>query len=115
MMSLSFPSFLLLIIGIASTAEAFAPQRCDTHPFVSHSKVTPCFLLPCQAADLEACAYDLMKEALEEKAKVSDDEGALNSSISVDISRKLAMDSKHVGPVSWAKRKLWPFNTERLP
>jgi hypothetical protein len=115
MKSFPFPSFVLLIFCIASTAEAFAPQRCDVQPFVSQRKMTSCFLRPCQAADLEACAHDLMKEALEDKAKVRDAEDPLKDSLSDDISRKLSMDSKDVGPVSWAKRKLWPFKTEGLP
>jgi len=73
-------------------------------------------LHPDQAQELAACAHDLMKQAMEEKAKES------AKLLSRDISTKLKRvnddeeeclidenDQEICGPVSWARKRLWPF------
>jgi hypothetical protein len=99
-------SFVLLIVcAAASGTEAFAPLRtAHRSPSISQER-TLCFLHPSQAQDLEACAYDLMKEALESKAREQAE--AKTNHISQDSSKKLSMEEAG-GPVSWARRKLWP-------
>ena len=73
-------------------------------------------LTPSQAQELADCAHDLMKQAMEEKAK--------GRMLSRDVSKKLKMESQGCllvdgeeeiicGPVSWARKRLWPFKNGR--
>jgi hypothetical protein len=68
-------------------------------------------LLPSQAQELADCAHDLMKQAMEEKAKQN------ISLLSRDISNKLKMEQQNeecvivdneeiCGPVSWARKRI---------
>lgn len=60
-------------------------------------------LHPDQASELAACAYDLMKQTKQEEGEVQ--------LLSRDISKKLRLDeeknAKTVGPVSWARKRLF--------
>jgi hypothetical protein len=108
MMSLLSRSFVLLIIFAASGTEAFAPERqVQRNVSISHYR-TLCFLHPSQAQDLEACAYDLMKAAVENEARQQ--EQAMKNSLSQDSLKKVSMETGGPvhWPVSWARKKLWP-------
>ncbi len=83
-------------------------------------------LHPDQAQELAACAYDLMKQATEERAKGREQQERKIQLLSGDISRKLRLeeeegeqDASHRatgGPVSWARRRLWHFaRNSKLP
>jgi hypothetical protein len=106
MRSLVSHCFVLLIVYAASSAEAFAsvrPVQRNLLSIISHDR-TLCFLHPSQAEDLEACAYDLMKATLESEARQQ--EQAARNNLSQDILKKLSTEAR--GPMSWARRKLWP-------
>ena len=75
------------------------------------------FLHPDQAADLEACAYDLMKEALEVSRpprtfQVLAEAGEMvdpNTMEATTSSSSSSSSSSSMGPVAWCRRRLWPF------
>ena len=92
----------------ADQSHAFAIQAYGSMSSASMRSQTSYFLHPSQAADLEAVAYDLMKEAMEEKSKVEDS----TVSLTRDIVQKVKYDTD--GPVSWCRRRLWPFQRDGL-
>mmetsp|Transcript_128820 Transcript_128820/g.192049 ORF Transcript_128820/g.192049 Transcript_128820/m.192049 type:complete len:106 (+) Transcript_128820:40-357(+) len=101
------PSTILCLAAMLTTASCFtsSPHRTPTRSLDSGL-----CLVPSQAKDLEACAYELMKEALQEKA--SKGEGG-TSVLSRDIANKLTMEPHHNGPVRWARQRLWPFGEKK--
>jgi len=71
-------------------------------------------LHPNQAADLEACAYDLMKEALQQEQIGGSIRSRSNSSSSISVHEGMVVDPNTMqqvrsGPVAWCRRRLWPF------
>ena len=93
-----------------SDVHAFSPTSSPLKGAATTAAKSRCFLHPDQASDLEACAYDLMKEALNDD---KDKTEIMKNVLSKDISSKLVMeDNSGAGPVKWAKRKLWPFRGE---
>lgn len=95
MKSISFTLTMMLSLLTASNAFVSHP----TIAFVTReqSKTTGMFLTPDQATDLEACAYDLMKEA---EAK----------------SKHQHMDAIEVtaGPVRWCRDRLLAFTSGKV-
>jgi hypothetical protein len=82
-----------------------------SHPsiaFVTREQSSGMFLTPDQATDLEACAYDLMKEALEVEAKSKQQQH-------VDVTEV------NGGPVRWCRNRILAFaggkvdHTDKLP
>jgi hypothetical protein len=99
------PSISLCLAAILTTASCFTTP----HVISARSLYAGLFLVPSQAKDLEACAYDLMKEAMEEKGEKNEGAGG----ISRDIASKLTMKPHHNGPVRWARQRLWPFGAKK--
>jgi hypothetical protein len=95
MKSISFT--LIMMLSLLTASNAFVSHPTTSIAFVTQeqSKTTGMFLTPDQATDLEACAYDLMKEALEAKAK----------------SKQRHVDETEVtgGPVKWCRDRLLAF------
>ena len=102
MRSLSRTFLCSVAILSTSSCSAFAPAA---RPMTTSSLN----LVPSQAKELEACAYDLMKEAITEKAS-STKEATMN--LSKDISAKFDTHH-HNGPVRWARQRLWPSAEEK--
>jgi hypothetical protein len=100
--ALALYTFALLVISFAGTSSAFATSNDLVVAFVTkkqQTSVTRCFLHPSQAADLEACAYDLMKEAMEAKKHQSS-----SNSLAKDLGQKVVWEP--TGPLTWARRRL---------
>lgn len=90
--------FLLFLLLVAVTA----PYSAEAFSFVPSKTVrpySPLKLHPKQAADLEACAYDLMKAA----AETNDESRAREAKHSPDQQRGAAT----AGPISWCRRVLF--------
>lgn len=87
-----------------SGCQILSPSSHVTSTTSASSSASRFFLHPNQASDLEACAYDLMKEAVHEEKEKTE---IVKNVLTKDISKRLVMDD--TGPVKWAKRKLWPF------
>lgn len=81
--------FLLLCTLVAATSAFVVPGFHQQQTFVSSASSLQRYLHPSQAADLEACAYDLMKEAAEDHHD-HDDETKVHH--------------RHNGPIAWCKR-----------
>jgi hypothetical protein len=92
------------ILSLAGRTDAFTAK--PSFLSLKEKEQTPVFLHPSQAADLEACAYDLMKEALEQKAKLA---ALANKSKYEEEEETDLLD--YEGPVSWCRRHLWPFQS----
>ena len=101
--SLGITAAIIALSFTADGSNAFTIRAYDSMSEATARSQPRCFLHPSQAADLEAVAYDLMKEAVEEKARAN----ALSESLSRDLAQKIRFES--TGPVSWCRRKLWPF------
>ena len=84
----SFSSLTVLVI--LATASAFVPmhQTASARP----ASLSPAFLHPDQAKDLEDCAYDLMKQALEQASET-------NTYNHQGVAR-----AERNGPVAWCRR-----------
>lgn len=95
-----------LCLSLSGSVLAFQPI---SQP--QQSRSVPRFLHPDQAADLEACAYDLMKEALEEsRLQTSSSSGQVGMAEAGQAVNPDTMEaSSHLGPVAWCRRRLWPF------
>ena len=106
--SLIVAATIVTLSFTADQSEAFTTQAFDPISVASVRSQTSCFLHPSQAADLEAVAYDLMKEAMEEKPKATDSAVSLTR----DMAQKVKYDTD--GPVSWCRRRLWPFQRDGL-
>lgn len=81
----TFIATLLSFLMLLSSVSAFVAV-----PNAAASGVV-CQLHPCQAAELEACAYDLMREFNDNKACGG---GGLSK-------------STNPGPVAWLSRRVW--------
>ena len=100
MASLSKYFFYSIPLILLSSSSSFAPLNAPTRYSTIEIR-----LVPSQAKDLEACAYDLMKEAANSTAKKD-----ASIRLSKDINAKLAMeDPEHqsAGPVGWCRQKLF--------
>ena len=110
----SFQTFLFallsLCLSLSGSVLAFQPI---SQPQQSRASGTVRrFLHPDQAADLEACAYDLMKEALEESRLQTSSSGSLQIGMAEagqSVNPNTMEASSIPGPVAWCRRRLWPF------
>ena len=105
----NFQTFFLIALCFLSSGSAFqvsAPAKHYSKPSSASASasVTQCFLHPDQAADLEACAYNLTKEFLEEERVKREADALYGSAVDPDT-----MTSTGLGPVAWCRRRLWPF------
>ena len=114
--SVSFAFLLTFVLEATETSFAFVPTK-----NISGRNVAA-FLHPDQAGELEAQAYDLMKQAIEEEAEAvfAVPASEATNGLAQDISTKLRNEPTPTGPVSWCRKNLWPFkettNTEeKLP
>lgn len=103
----SFQQFLLVValcIAVHSeSASAFQSASAVPSHFLAKQQsrysgqkniVMPLHLTPDQASDLEACAYDLMKEAVEET----------RIAVALDGQPVMEASSSSPGPVGWCRR-----------
>lgn len=81
------------------------------------SRKSPCFSLslhPDQAADLEACAYQVVRENFEQKDASMRTHGprltAKVSSQNINLNKQFH-GTRGFGPISWCRKNLWPFRT----
>mmetsp|Transcript_3688 Transcript_3688/g.10423 ORF Transcript_3688/g.10423 Transcript_3688/m.10423 type:complete len:124 (-) Transcript_3688:234-605(-) len=63
---------------------------------------TQLHLHPSQAEELESCAYDLMKDAMEQQAM-------MESSCATAVTNEHVTTTRKGGPLKWCRRHLWPF------
>ena len=63
-------------------------------------------LHPSQAKDLEACAYELMREAKKDKTQKN---GAADAAAAAAAAKVTMMESHLYGPVRWCRDRLLPF------
>jgi hypothetical protein len=95
MKSISFT--LIMMLSVLTASNAFSSHQ-TTIAFVVREpsrSSSAMFLTPDQATDLEACAYDLMKEALEAKVKQQEQH--------LDVTEVTG------GPVRWCRDRLLAF------
>ena len=101
---MSFQKILFFMFVVVSTASAFQSSPIVSfnshHPAAVHDFATARFLHPDQAADLEACAYALMKE----EAMEAENQGAVAEGVLTNEN-----NATFKGPVAWCRRRLWPF------
>lgn len=102
----------LAVFGVVEEVTSFCPLVPSRT-----GRLSPRFLHPNQASDLEARAYELMKEAIEKEAMtqtLNASKIAVNASkFSKDLTSKLQTDPpRTLGPVSWCRKKLWPFKVD---
>ncbi len=91
----------------------------EVNAFLPLPRSRPCSLVslhPDQASDLEARAYQLVKDAMEQEATMRQIRGS-NLVIKADqfehgLHLKFQGDAtRATGPVSWCRKNLWPFRT----
>ena len=102
---MKFANVVVLILSFGIEAVAFSPV---SNSAAAHDRGTLSLgLVPEQGADLEACAYVLMKEALEEKARQEKLQSS-NANFQRDISKKISLE-RESGPVHWIRRGFGVF------
>lgn len=106
----------LSLISLASVATKASAWMAPA----TRSRTTPTAIMRLhrdQAQELADCAYGLMRQAKEEKVEDRLHKQALL--LSRDISNRLRLEEETMsqlaveearGPVSWARRRLWPFS-----
>lgn len=97
----------------SQSTHGFTPVHINNSstPALSRKRQGPSILslVPSQASDLEACAYDLMKESLEGKAAEDKRAAQLAADhLAADLPAKLQVDgmATPIGPLTWCLQKL---------